>query len=136
MPEPTDSDAGRREESGHPSVSSEITVGGYEPQVRPAEEDELAPSEAFQTLADELRIAVLLALLDAERAGETPLSFSSLQTAVEADSSAGFAYHLRQLTDHFIQQRSDGYVLTPAGRRAAEAILSGTFTSGHDSQAS
>lgn len=136
MTGPTDGDDGPREESGHATVSTDTAVGGFEPQVGPATEDELAPSEAFQTLANERRIEVLLTLLNAERSGETPLAFSSLQSAVEADSSAGFAYHLRQLTDHFIRQQSDGYVLTPAGRRAAEAVVDGTFTGGHGGQAS
>ncbi|MFB6300019.1 MAG: hypothetical protein ABEH65_07130 [Halobacteriales archaeon] len=136
MNEPADSDGGRREESGQPSVSPGVAVAEYDGQITPSSEDELAPSEAFQTLANELRIAVLLELLRAERTGETPLSFSTLQSAVKADSSAGFAYHLRQLSGHFIRQRPDGYVLMPAGRRAAEAVLEGTFTGDHGGSAS
>ena len=89
----------------------------------------LAPSEAFQALASEVRVTVLCELLAAERAGETPSTFSELQEAADADSSAGFAYHLRQLDDHFVYRTTDGYELTPAGRRAARAIVSGTFTS-------
>lgn len=145
MTAPTDGDEHRREQSGQPSVTTDVAVGEYDDgQVCPAievdAEEELTPSEAFQTLANEVRIAVLLELLAAERAGETPLSFSSLQAAVEADSSAGFAYHLRQLAEHFIHQqgeeKGEGYVLTPAGRRAAKAVLEGTFTGGHGGQAS
>lgn len=136
MSGPTDGDDGPREESGPASVSTDPAVGGFEPQVETATEDELAPSEAFQTLANERRIGVLLTLLNAERAGETPVAFSSLQSAVEADSSAGFAYHLRQLTDHFIRRQAEGYVLTPAGRRAAKAVVDGTFTGGRGGQAS
>lgn len=94
--------------------------------------DGLAPSEAFQTLASEVRIAVLVELLAAERAGEQPLPFSQLQSAAGSDSSAGFAYHLRQLSEHFVRQHDSGYVLTDAGRRAAEAVVSGTFTGGGD----
>jgi DNA-binding transcriptional ArsR family regulator len=92
------------------------------------EDRALAPSEAFQTLADETRVTVLVELLAAERAGATPRSFSELQRAVDAESSAGFAYHLRQLTGHFVRKGEAGYVLTTAGRRAAEAIVAGTFT--------
>ena len=89
----------------------------------------LAPSEAFQALASEVRVTVLCELLAAERAGESPCTFSELQKAADADSSAGFAYHLRQLDGHFVSQTTDGYELTPAGRRAAQAIVSGAFTS-------
>jgi hypothetical protein len=90
--------------------------------------DGLAPDEAFQTLASEVRVSVLVHLLTAERAGEEPLAFSDLQDAADSDSSAGFAYHLRQLSGHFVRRVEDGYVLTPPGRRAAEAVVSGTFT--------
>ena len=86
------------------------------------------PDEAFQTLASEVRVTVLLELRSAERAGEDPLAFSELQEAAGADSSAGFAYHLRQLSGHFLRRVEDGYVLAPPGRRAAEAIVAGTFT--------
>lgn len=91
--------------------------------------DGLAPSEAFQALASEVRVTVLCELLAAERAGETPCSFSQLQEAADADSSARFAHHLRQLDGHFVRQSTDGYELTPAGRRAARTIVSGAFTS-------
>lgn len=117
--------------SGEPSVSAGVDVVDADGVPAAGEtEDALAPSEAFQTLASEVRVTVLVELLAAERAGDDPLTFSTLQSAADADSSAGFAYHLRQLTDHFVRQREDGYVLTPAGRRAAEAVAEGTFTGG------
>jgi DNA-binding transcriptional ArsR family regulator len=102
----------------------------------------LAASEAFQTLADETRVAVLVELLAAERAGEAPRSFSELQRATGAESSARFAYHLRQLADHFVRkgegegESESGYVLTAVGRRAAEAIVARTFTGGPGADAS
>lgn len=94
----------------------------------PDAEGRLAPAEAFQTLANEIRVAILIELFTAERSGDPPIPFSDLQEAVGSDSSAGFAYHLRQLNDHFVSREADGYVLTPAGRRVAEAIAAGTFT--------
>lgn len=120
MDEPMDPET--RVEAGGASVSHGGTVGdaGGDP----------APSEAFQTLASEVRVTVLVELLAAERAEETPVSFSTLQSAADADSSAGFAYHLRQLSDHFVQGTDEGYVLTPAGRRAARTVVDGTFTGG------
>lgn len=113
------------------------TEWGVEPSVRPGRGSEgdgpaegLAPSDAFQKLASEVRVAVLVALLAAERAGEDPVSFSRLQSAAASDSSAGFAYHLRQLDGHFVRKQGEGYGLTPSGRRAAEAVVAGTFTAG------
>lgn len=91
-----------------------------------------SPSEAFQMLANEVRIAVLSELFDAEREGDGSRSFSELQAAANADSSAGFAYHLRQLDGTFVTQTDEGYVLTAAGRAAAELVAEGTFSSGID----
>jgi len=106
-------------------------------EAAPAAESRPAPEEAFQTLASEVRVTVLLELLSAERAGEEPVAFSELQAAAGSDSSAGFAYHLRQLSGHFVRRVEDGYVLTPPGRRAAKAVVSGTFTdTGESSRAS
>lgn len=116
------------DETGRPTVSTDAL--GEVPDRDPL--DRRAPAEAFQTLANEVRVAVLLKLFRAERTGEPPPSFSALQRAAGSDSSAGFAYHLRQLTDHFIREEAEGYVLTPAGRRAAETIVSGAFTGGQD----
>lgn len=120
---------GRPFEEPRPSGSSTgFDVG--EPVRAPDSGEGLAPSEAFQALASEVRVSVLCALLAAERAGETSRTFSELRAATDADTSAGFAYHLRQLDDHFVRRTGEGYVLTPAGRRAAEAIVAGTFTPG------
>jgi hypothetical protein len=99
------------------------------------EEDELAASDAFQTLASDVRLAVLLHLLRADRRGDAP-TFSDLQAAVDSDSSARFAYHLRQLDGHFVRKAGDGYELTAAGRRAAEAVLAGEFTDDETRRAS
>jgi hypothetical protein len=118
-------DGAARGDHGEPSVSPDVDgVGARTGAVA----DDLAPSEAFQTLASEVRVAVLVELLAAERAGETPLSFSALQAAAGHDSSAGFAYHLRQLSGAFVEGGEAGYVLTPEGRRAAEFVLEGAFT--------
>jgi hypothetical protein len=93
-------------------------------------------SEAFQALASEVRVAVLVQLLCAERDGSAPRSFAEIQELVGSDSSARFAYHLRQLSGQFVEKTSDGYMLTPAGRRAATAVLTGTFTDSGDQRAS
>lgn len=133
MEHPDGRDGAAPTEAGEQSVTADCQVGGAAASIVDGEgEDGLAPSEAFQTLASEVRIAVLVELLAAARVGDEPLPFSRLQSAAGSDSSAGFAYHLRQLSGHFVRQRDSGYVLTAAGRRAAEAVVDGTFTRGSD----
>lgn len=89
--------------------------------------DTAAPSEAFQPLGNEVRTRVLAALLDSER-GKTVKTFSELAEASGTDTTAGFAYHLRQLTDHYLRETENGYTLTDAGVRIARAIESGAYT--------
>lgn len=133
MDGPTGPDGDASPESGQPAVPVDLPVDGLDgTAVGGIEGDALSPEEAFQTLASEVRVAALLALLAAEADGEAPLSFSRLQSATGSGSSAGFAYHLRQLSDYFVRKTESGYVLTPAGRRAAEAVVSGAFTVGDD----
>lgn len=119
-------------DTGQPRVSLDVGIDGADATGVSRDGDRLEPSETFQTLANEVRVTTLVELLAAERDGENPLSFSQLQEAAGSDSSAGFAYHLRQLSGYFVRQTESGYVLTPAGRRTAEAVVSGTFTVGSD----
>ncbi len=86
-------------------------------------------SEAFQPLGNEQRTAVIEALYDD---GPETRSFSALAEATEADTTAGFAYHLRQLTGHYLRETEHGYTLTDAGVRVARAIESGAFTESID----
>jgi hypothetical protein len=90
-----------------------------------------SPSEAFQPLGNEVRTKVLEALLDDERSPRDR-TFSELAEKSGADTTAGFAYHLRQLTDHYIHETDDGYTLTDAGVRIARAIESGAYTDSID----
>jgi transcription elongation factor Elf1 len=89
------------------------------------------PSEVFQPLGNEIRTKVLAALLDDER-GPRDRTFSELAEESGADTTAGFAYHLRQLTDHYIHETDGGYTLTDAGVRIARAIESGAYTDSID----
>lgn len=97
---------------------------------------DVAPSDAFQKLASDVRVAVLLALYRAERNGDAAPTFAEVQDLVGSDSSARFAYHLRQLDGHFVRKTPSGYELTPVGLRAAKAVLSGTFTRNDSQRAS
>jgi hypothetical protein len=81
------------------------------------------PAAAFQQLGNETRVDIVRRLHV-----EGPCSFSALFEGSESDSSAGFAYHLREL-DQFVRQRDDErWELTSAGRAAARAVASGQFT--------
>jgi hypothetical protein len=111
-------------------TETELTQAGDElPEPigsEPQEGDD--PTDAFAVLGNEVRMAALRALLDAEAEGEETLAFSELFEATSADNTAGFSYHLRQLTDHFVQKTERGYTLTYAGREIARAIRAGTYT--------
>jgi len=87
-----------------------------------------AHSDAFGALGGETRLAVVRALDET-----APRTFSSLHEATDADTSAGFAYHLRQLAGRFVRQRDDErYELTDAGRSVARAVAAGTYTTSVD----
>ena len=127
--------------------STEATAELPEPEVESVE-----PSDAFEALGNEVRMAVLRALADdgsddtgaddaeADDAGgdsddsgvsDRTMTFSELFEASPADTTAGFAYHLRQLTDTFLRKTGDDedrYALTYAGRQVARAIAAGTYT--------
>lgn len=92
------------------------------------EEAGLPPSDAFGILGNDVRIAVLRALVDGVE--EVPASFSALREAVGVSDSGRFNYHLQQLTDHFVEHDADagGYRLRYPGRKVARAVLAGTFT--------
>ncbi|SIR24570.1 hypothetical protein SAMN05421858_1974 [Haladaptatus litoreus] len=100
--------------------------------IAPENDDRADPTDAFSVLGNEIRMAVLRALVDAEADGEDTLAFSELFEATSADNTAGFSYHLRQLTDHFIRKTEGGYTLTYAGREIARAIRAGTYTDSVD----
>ncbi|MFC6836837.1 DUF7351 domain-containing protein [Halomarina ordinaria] len=107
---------------------------------------EVDPSEAFRPLGNEVRTRVLASLLepvgggrdaadpDGDSAGVAPTTktFSELFEASGAETTAGFAYHLRQLTDHYLQETDDGYTFTYAGLQVARAIVSGAYTESVD----
>lgn len=81
-------------------------------------------SDAFSRLGNETRLRVLRALADAE----TPPTFTELFEATDEATTAGFAYHLRQLVGHYVEKRDETYHLTYAGRQVARALLAGTYT--------
>lgn len=130
---PPDSNENPLPEPGDPSFSlgqSGGDAGHFQPDHLPSSSPH--PSDVFQMLADETRIRILLEIYRAEQSAGTPIPFAALQSAIESDNSARFAYHVRQLVDHFVEKTPDGYSLTPAGTNAARSILQGTFSNGPD----
>jgi hypothetical protein len=82
------------------------------------------PESAFAVLSHDLRLAILLALWDAEGFS---LSFSDLRRAVDERDSGKFTYHLDELCGHFVAETADGYELQYPGHRVLDAIQSGVF---------
>ncbi|UPV74765.1 ArsR family transcriptional regulator [Halorussus limi] len=131
--EPRDDADVAESESGGAVADAEVVAPG--PEVESSE-----ASDAFEALGNEIRMAVLRALAggaSGANAGESDAvsgrtaTFSELFEASPADTTAGFAYHLRQLTGLFLRQTGedgDRYALTYAGRQVARAIAAGTYT--------
>jgi predicted RNA-binding Zn-ribbon protein involved in translation (DUF1610 family) len=118
--------------SGDDGTGSDAPVG-------PAESGD---SDAFAALGNAIRLRALVDLLE-----DAPRSFSELAAASDADTTAGFAYHLRQLRGRYVRKVGDdsgsgdgnddadgetGYVLTDAGNRVARAIRAGSYTTSVD----
>lgn len=94
-----------------------------------------SPSDAFQALGNDVRMSIIRTLAEANEDGAvvpTTKSFSQLHEASETDTSAQFAYHLRQLTDHYLEEEDDGYRFTYAGLKIARTIAAGTYTDSVD----
>lgn len=116
-----------------------------------AEAEESAASDTFGTLGSETRMGIVRTLFEAERDEGAPAtrSFSALFEASDEETTAGFAYHLRQLPDTYVEKIAlddtdrdagsdtsaddfEGYQLTAAGRRVARAVVSGALTESVD----
>ncbi|RKD97641.1 DUF7351 domain-containing protein [Halopiger aswanensis] len=130
--------------------STETRDDGTEPGISDATADESGatgeteqvslPSDAFQALGNDVRTGILETLADRTTGeGASSASFSELFEASDVDTTAGFAYHLRQLEGSYVRKVGDGseagetedgegYELTYAGRRIAQAIAAGTYT--------
>ncbi len=84
-------------------------------------------SDAFDLLANETRLAILLALWDAYEpvSRSNGLTFSELRERVGSPDSGQFNYHLDKLVGQFVESTDDGYKLRPAGEKVIRAIISG-----------
>jgi len=79
---------------------------------------------AFGSLADENRIAILLALWGAD-----DLSFAELQSAAGFEDSSRFNYHLSKLVGRFVEKDDDRYRLRAAGAKAIDVVVDERFGS-------
>jgi predicted RNA-binding Zn-ribbon protein involved in translation (DUF1610 family) len=87
------------------------------------------PVGAFETLGHELRLAIVEELAARQRASAwqpDPASFADLRTAVDADDSGRFNYHLNELVGSYVERTDEGYVLSPAGYEVSTAVLGGS----------
>ncbi|WP_256295739.1 winged helix-turn-helix domain-containing protein [Haloarchaeobius salinus] len=92
------------------------------------EADWSGPGEAFATLGNETRVAILHELWAAAREG--PLPFSELRERVGTRDSGQFNYHLTKLCDRFVRKTDGGYTLRAAGGMVVAAMLAGQYEDG------
>lgn len=93
-------------------------------------ETESAPSEIFEVLGHETRLAIIEELAKRRRTQWRPagLGFAELRKAIGVADAGKFNYHLGKLRDHFVEKHDDEYVLRNAGLELAGAIRAGTYT--------
>lgn len=91
----------------------------------PGENEKLGrPREAFALLGHDLRLEILLALLDRWRAAHTePQRYSELMRAVDLQDSGKFNYHLGKLRGAYLRKTEDGYVPTASATALYRAVL-------------
>lgn len=84
-------------------------------------------TQAFELLANETRMAILLALWEAHRpfTAGTGVSFSQLRDLVGVQDSGQFNYHLGKLEGRYVTSTEEGYKLTPAGNKITRAVIAG-----------
>lgn len=95
-----------------------------------------AASSAFEVLGNETRMTILEGLIADDEPGVVPVerSFTDLFERTDEETTAGFAYHLRQLVDQYVtkDEESERYRLTYAGRRVARELVAGTYVESVD----
>lgn len=94
--------------------------------------DEVA--EAFKSLGNDTRLAILVALWEAKdptpiasEASEPMVPFSELRERVGTRDSGQFNYHLDQLVGPFVEQTETGYSLTESAEQILCAVFAGTL---------
>ena len=85
-------------------------------------------ADAFVTLSDPIRVAILRALWGARE----PRSYSETTDAVGIRDCGRFNYHLGKLTGRFVRKSAAGYELRPAGVHAVNVVATGALPAGVD----
>jgi DNA-binding transcriptional ArsR family regulator/predicted RNA-binding Zn-ribbon protein involved in translation (DUF1610 family) len=86
-------------------------------------------TEAFKILANETRLAILLALWEEyETPPDDNVPFSRLLDRVDYDERGNFSYHLEKLEGPFVKQHAErgGYELQTSGLNLVRSIIAGT----------
>ncbi len=86
--------------------------------------DDVDAREAFDLLGHDIRLEILLALLEDWLAAHTkPKSYAELMDAVGMEDSGKFNYHLDKLRGVYVRQVEDGYVPTASATALYRAVL-------------
>lgn len=86
--------------------------------------DDVDAREAFALLGHDIRLEILLALLEDWLAAYTePKSYAELMDAVEMEDSGKFNYHLDKLRGVYVRQIEDGYVPTASATALYRTVL-------------
>ncbi len=86
--------------------------------------DDVDAREAFALLGHDIRLEILLALLEDWLAAYTePKSYAELMDAVGMEDSGKFNYHLDKLRGVYVRQVEDGYVPTASATALYRAVL-------------
>ena len=86
-------------------------------------------TEAFALLADETRLAILLALWEEyDPHADDNVPFSRLFERTDYEDRGNFSYHLEKLEGQFVEQHTErgGYELTTSGLKLVRAVIAGT----------
>lgn len=93
-------------------------------------------TEAFALLANETRLAILLALWESYNpdADDNAVSFSDLYEQIDYNNPGNFSYHLDQLDGQFIRKRDegDGYELRNTGLEIVKTVIAGAGVQDRD----
>lgn len=87
-----------------------------------------AATKAFAILANETRLAILLALWERHEPGieDNAVPFSELYRSVDYDNPGNFSYHLEKLTGPFVRKVGDeGYELRHTGLQLVQTVIAG-----------
>jgi len=87
-------------------------------------------ADAFALLADETRLAILLALWEAHdpENDDNSLPFSEIFDRVDYDSPGNLSYHLEKLEGQFVRQQGEGegYEIRTTGLKFVRSIIAGS----------